>query len=63
MIWSEQSMPERVATLQKHYERMANELYPDGVPMLAYKTEPKRHDLYQEYMTFVNQLGTILEKK
>jgi hypothetical protein len=31
--------------------------------MMAYKTKPKRHDLYQDYMTFVNQLGTILEKK
>ena len=63
MIWSEQTIPERVATMQRHYERIAKELYPDGVPMLAYKTEPKKHDLYQDYMTFADQLGMILEKK
>jgi hypothetical protein len=45
------------------YERRAKELYPDGVPMEAYKKEPMRHGLYQDYMTFANQLGTILEKK
>ena len=61
MIWSEQTVPERVATLRREYERRAKELYPDGVPMWAYKTEPKKYDLYQDYMTFANQLGTILE--
>jgi hypothetical protein len=50
-----------VATMQRHYECIAKELYPDGVPMLAYKTDGKRHDLYQDYMTFANQLGKILE--
>jgi len=63
MKWSEQTIPQRIATLQRHYERMANELYPEGVPMLAYKTEPKKHELYQDYMTFANQLGTILETR
>ena len=63
MKWSEQTIPERVTTMQRHYERMAKELYPDGVPMEAYKTEPKKHELYQDYMTFANQLNTILEKK
>ena len=63
MIWSEQTIPERVATMQRHYECMANELYPEGVPMEAYKTDEKRHDLYQDYMTFARQLGNILEKK
>ena len=63
MKWSEQTIPQRIATLQRHYERMADRLYPEGVPMLAYKTEPKRHDLYQDFMTFVNQLGSILENK
>lgn len=63
MIWSEQTIPERVATLRRHYERMAYRLYPNGVPMEAYKTDEKRHDLYQDYMTFANQLNTILEKK
>ena len=63
MKWSEQTIPERVATLRRHYERMACRLYPNGVPMEAYKTDEKRHDLYQDYMTFANQLNTILEKK
>ena len=63
MKWSEQTIPERVTTMQRHYERMAKELYPDGVPMEAYKTEPKKHELYQDYMTFANQLNTILENK
>ena len=61
MIWSKQTIPERVATMKKYYEHMATELYPNGVPMEAYKTEPKRHELYQDYMTFANQLGEILE--
>jgi len=63
MIWSEQTIPERVAALRRHYERIACCLYPNGVPMEAYKTDEKRHDLYQDYMTFANQLNTILEKK
>ena len=62
MKWSEQTIPERVVTMQRHYERMANELYPEGVPMEAYKTDEKRHDLYQDYMTFARQLGNILER-
>ena len=61
MIWSEQTIPERVATLRREYERRAKELYPEGVPMESYKKEPMRHGLYQDYMTFANQLGTILE--
>jgi hypothetical protein len=62
MIWSEQTIPQRVATMQRNYERIAKNLYPDGTPMDAYKTDPKRHDLYQNYLSFARQLGTILEK-
>ena len=63
MKWSEQTIPERVATMQRYYERMAKELYPEGVPMEAYKTESVKHELYQDYMTFARQLSRILEKK
>jgi len=63
MIWSEQTIPQRVATLQRHYKRLANCLYPDGVPMDAYKKDEKRHELYQDYLSFARQLGTILEDK
>jgi len=62
MRWSEQTIPERVSTMQRHYERIAEELYPDGVPMQAYKTDQARHELYQQYITFAGQLGRILKR-
>lgn len=59
--WSEKSLEERVITLRNHYERLANGLYPDGVPMEAYKTDTKRHELYGDYLNFISQLQRLLD--
>ena len=63
MKWSEQTIPERVATVQRKYKRMAYRLYPFGVPKLVDKTEERKHDLYYDHIMFADELGRILEKK
>ena len=62
MSWSEQDIPQRVAIVRREYERMAEELYPDGVPMEAYKTDSVRYGVWQVYLHFVDLLGKVLEK-
>lgn len=61
--WFGLGIPERVAIVKQEYERIAAELYPDGVPMDAYKTDLMRHSTYQDYLHFADLLGKVLEKK